>query len=1352
MRESNSNIKFNEIPEDYKILKNSIDNEIVQEVYSKFIFHFFDFENDKKTINESLLLDYFKEYRFITYQVNQQYSKLQERLQNDEVRNENNIDPNFASSKLNAIICVEGQCFIFENINFDISTILKETKSSLIDISFDKEDCTKIEREAAEEVLSFCEYYKKSINSNKFVKYTIRPIISYLIRRYFYPSYFFNDQTFFSLIDQNKRDFRQKDFIILRQVDMSDKKVFLLVMNINNLGLFMMKKAEYLNQHEIDFCNNYSHQCLCHFYGFVKEKDRIVGFIYEFMSNGSLSKFLNKNYFYSFFTLIRVFEGISYLHSNSLIFRDLHPSNILIDHNLIPFISDFETIRNVDLKQDEIMTQNIGAQSFTSPEQFNGEIVSFPTDIFSFGVLIYYLFEQKNVEFEYNDIPQMTSFADDITELYSKCVRIDPRERPDINEIRIKLSEHITLCDNLKFYFQKGKKVSINENEMHDFYNENVHFLSSEYLQKYKELFSDFSYFLVNLGCLFNEGKFVEQDFLEAKKLFEISAKQNNPIAQLYLGNLYCNGKGVEQDYSKARYYYELSANQNNSDAFDCLGNIYYNGRGVKVDYQKAKEYYEIAAQSNNSDALFSLGFLYYAGKGCKTDYTKAKYYYEKAAELNNSNALNGLGNIYSRGLCVLQDNKKALEYYILAAKYNNSMALLNLGNIFLEGKLVKQDINKALDLYERSGNLGNMKGYIAIGNYYYCGKCTEADYKKAFEYYKKAADNNDADGLNMIGFMYDKGKGVDIDYMEAKRYYEMAIKFNHQSALNNLGKLYYNGDGMPKDYLKAKQLFEQSVKLGNERACVLLGKLYLDGVEKDCLKAIELFEKVADKYSLASYLIGNLYFEGKDVKPNYQKAKEYFIQSFKNKNNDAGFKLGLIYLYGLGTERDYKEAIKYFMKIRNVNSLFYLGLIFENGKGVTIDVEKAINFYKQSIEIEKENYIMEYSQGWVNEIRNNDYYRASQNNLGLLYLFEKNDHEMAISYIKESSFAEYPFGQNNYGLFNHFFLKNIDKALYLYEKSSKKEFALAEYNLGYYFEKNDDIQESIIHYKNALKYADIPLKFKLKEIDDERLEISNIFIICFLNMKLIHIQKEITINQLLINAIFRPLFYLLFQSDSQSYSFQFNVQKNNEKYHLANLNEFILGFPLFHLRDQINSFSTKSLGWKTIENSTNKSMFIKIGIINDEIKNNAAEKKTVQQNDEIIIVNDNELFVNDIQAQVKQIFNNLNKNSTFQLLENETVNEKFIEIKFKSKNDDIVRYLQYPKCLYAMLFHDLNRLNEITKNIFQKMEEIIYTEPYQILFGRIKLHQEIKIQNEAQEINENFYSGFSNIESQNPI
>ena len=46
MRESNSNIKFNEIPEDYKILKNSIDNEIVQEVYSKFIFHFFDFEND----------------------------------------------------------------------------------------------------------------------------------------------------------------------------------------------------------------------------------------------------------------------------------------------------------------------------------------------------------------------------------------------------------------------------------------------------------------------------------------------------------------------------------------------------------------------------------------------------------------------------------------------------------------------------------------------------------------------------------------------------------------------------------------------------------------------------------------------------------------------------------------------------------------------------------------------------------------------------------------------------------------------------------------------------------------------------------------------------------------------------------------------------------------------------------------------------------------------------------------------------------------------------------------------------------------------------------------------------------
>ena len=59
--------------------------------------------------------------------------------------------------------------------------------------------------------------------------------------------------------------------------------------------------------------------------------------------------------------------------------------------------------------------------------------------------------------------------------------------------------------------------------------------------------------------------------------------------------------------------------------------------------------------------------------------------------------------------------------------------------------------------------------------------------------------------------------------------------------------------------------------------------------------------------------------------------------------------------------------------------------------------------------------------------------------------MFHLNEIKKAEDNIKESAFAEYPFGQNNFGLYNEIYLN----AEYMYNKSSKHKFSLAEYNLG---------------------------------------------------------------------------------------------------------------------------------------------------------------------------------------------------------------------------------------------------------------------------------------------------------------
>lgn len=72
---------------------------------------------------------------------------------------------------------------------------------------------------------------------------------------------------------------------------------------------------------------------------------------------------------------------------------------------------------------------------------------------------------------------------------------------------------------------------------------------------------------------------------------------------------------------------------------------------------------------------------------------------------------------------------------------------------------------------------------------------------------------------------------------------------------------------------------------------------------------------------------------------------------------------------------------------------------------------------------------------------------------------------------LKESAFAEYPFGQNNFGLLNEFYLDKIDNAKYLYERSSKHNFSLEEFNLGRIREKDKNFDESIKYYIHASEH-----------------------------------------------------------------------------------------------------------------------------------------------------------------------------------------------------------------------------------------------------------------------------------------
>ncbi|XP_042407230.1 probable LRR receptor-like serine/threonine-protein kinase At1g56140 isoform X2 [Zingiber officinale] len=146
---------------------------------------------------------------------------------------------------------------------------------------------------------------------------------------------------------------------------------------------------------EIATISSVQHRNLVRLLGCCVDEDRRI-LVYEYLENGSLDNaiFGKKNLLLDWQTrfdiLLGVAKGLTYLHEESrlrIVHRDVKASNILLDADLNPKISDFGLAKLYDDKLSHMNTKVAGTIGYLAPEYALRGHLSEKADVFAFGVL-----------------------------------------------------------------------------------------------------------------------------------------------------------------------------------------------------------------------------------------------------------------------------------------------------------------------------------------------------------------------------------------------------------------------------------------------------------------------------------------------------------------------------------------------------------------------------------------------------------------------------------------------------------------------------------------------------------------------------------------------------------------------------------------------------------------------------------------------------------------------------------------------------------------------------------------------------------------------------------------------------